>query len=239
VTRPLDAALFYAGRLGWPVGPAQPQGKAPLTRHGVKDFTTDAQLLIRWWRRWPDANVAVGCGLPGPTVLDIDDLGRAGEVARLDAPTVATANGRHLYFAGQARGTVVLDYGELRGTGSYVVCPPSVHPSGKAYVWLAEPNGPLPQVPGGIAGRAVTAGRGEHRPPAELVPFRRRHPYMRDFTVRLLRAGVTDPGDIAAHLRLEFERRCVPNPPPAAGYFDELARWGARTRIAQRERSSA
>jgi Bifunctional DNA primase/polymerase, N-terminal len=233
------ADLRHAAR-GWRVLLCRPQGKEPLVRRGVHDATTDPQQLARWRRRWPNANTAIACGLPGPQVGDIDDVGRArhliAALRRAGVPEVATARGPHFYFGGQRRGTIALDFGELRGTGSYVVAPPSIHPSGKEYTWLLEPRGLLPAVPAMVTGTATTAGCGDHRPPAELVPYRHRHPYLRDFCVRLLRAGITDQGDIAAHLRLEFDRRCVPQPPPKPGYFEAYALWATRTRIAARER---
>lgn len=238
-----DAAVALAAR-GWPVIPTRPAGKEPLTRRGVHDATTDRAQIWGWWDRWPDANVGIACGAPGPLVLDIDDpraaAGLLAQLAPLDPPTAATARGRHLYFAGTGDRTVALDYGELRGRGSYVICPPSVHPSGPYYVWLDPPRGPLPRFPQVAAlGPRIPSGCGD-RPPLgreQLVPYSQRHPYLRDFCVRLLRAGVTDRGDLGAHLRLEFKRRCAPNPPPHPGYFDALALWGAQTRIAERERA--
>lgn len=228
-------ALTYAAR-GWPVLPAD--GKVPLTAHGVKDASTDPTVVEGWWRRWPNANVAIACGAPGPQVLDVDDLDAArgvlGRLAR--APAVATARGRHFYFAGQDRGTVVLDYGELRGQGSYVIAPPSVHPTGREYVWLLEPRAALPAVPELVARDGQTAGCGEHRPPpAPIVAGEGRHPYLKDFAVRLVRAGVTDASRIEAHLRLEFGLSCEPKPDPAAGYFEALSKWAAHSRIAARE----
>lgn len=50
-----------------PVG----QDKAPLIGHGFHAATTDHAEIARWWRRWPDANVAVAVP-PGVLVIDID-----------------------------------------------------------------------------------------------------------------------------------------------------------------------
>jgi hypothetical protein len=221
-------------RLGWPLLPVR--GKVPLTAHGVKDATTDMATIAAWLHWWRDAGLAVACGAPGPEVLDIDrqELVPAG-VWRLivDRPRVATPRpGLHVYGAGQDRGTIRLEYGELRGRGSYVVCPPSA-----GYEWVQQLNKPFEPFPPLITGGAQTAGRGAHTPPAGLVPYGERWPYLRDFAVRLARTGVTDERRIFAHLWCEFELACEPHPPPRPGELESLARWAAHSDIAARERS--
>jgi Bifunctional DNA primase/polymerase, N-terminal len=233
-------ALAYAA-IPWRVLPLR--GKEPLTRHGVKDASSDPQEIVRWFERWPDANVGLATGAPGPQVLDVDDPGALPSSLRTKfggGPCVASRRGPHFYFAGQRRGTVVLDYGELRGCGSYVVAPPSIHPNtGQEYVWLLSPAGPLPHVPDEIAPSGHRVGAGEHEAPAALVKHGHRHPYLADFTVRLLRAGITDRQRLLAHLRLEFETACVQAPAPQPGYFEQLVGWALESRIADRERSRA
>lgn len=81
------AALDYAAH-GWAVFPvhglveghcgcgaadcASP-GKHPLTRRGVKDASAEAGVVERWWRRWPQANVALATGgASGVIVIDVD-----------------------------------------------------------------------------------------------------------------------------------------------------------------------
>ena len=137
--RPVDQALACASR-GWPVFPCQPGGKEPATRHGFRDATTDAELIRLWWRRTPDANVAVATGAPGPDVLDVDHHGAAGNgfaaFRRLErsglldgcGTIVATpGGGLHAYFAGseQASGRLPRQHLDFRSSGGYVVVPPS------------------------------------------------------------------------------------------------------------------
>jgi hypothetical protein len=156
------SALAYARR-GWPVLPVEPGGKAPigaLVPHAAHSASTDPAVVREWWRRAADANVGVATGARGPTVLDVDDpVAARGVLARLTLeaiPTAATARGLHLFFAGQARATVNLGYGELRGAGSFVVAAPSVHESGREYVWTRLPDhGPLLEVPNFIVGAAA------------------------------------------------------------------------------------
>jgi hypothetical protein len=70
----LDAALGYAAR-GWPVFPCPAGSKAPATRHGYRDATTDPGRITAWFGTNPDRNVAIATGAPGPDVLDVDQHG--------------------------------------------------------------------------------------------------------------------------------------------------------------------
>jgi hypothetical protein len=234
-------AQHLAVDLGWRVLPVKEHGKEPLTRNGVKDATCDERTILTWWSRWPEANVGVATGFPGPSVLDIDDPSKAAfTLATLEnaqTPESATARGRHLFYAGTTTGTITLGYGELRSVGSYVVVPPSVHPSGKVYVWLVEPRGRLlPPVPVELIGDKQSAGVGEAER-VELVSHGERHSYLQDAAVRFLRGGITDVARLAQLLRAEYEANCEQTPPARADEFDSLAKWAAQTRIASRERN--
>lgn len=237
-------ALRYAER-GWPVLPIKPRSKEPLTRHAVKDATTDRKKIEGWFKKWPNANVGIACGSPGPDALDIDDL-KAGAAAMKTAvaaggPDVATARGRQFYFLGSTRGTVALGFGELRSTGSYVVAPPSWHPDGVQYTWVTEPSGlALPKLPDGIVPvTATTAGAGEMPERAGLIPYGERHTAIKDYCVRQVRSGVLDAELLEANLRTFFEQRCVPTPKPGRNYFRDHVKWALDSRIADRERSFA
>ena len=61
-------------------------------------------------------------------------------------PAVATARGRHVYARHPDVATLKFNDGELRGARSYVVAPPSRHPSGCRYEWLVQLTS-LNQVP--------------------------------------------------------------------------------------------
>src|SRR5262245_9841604 len=68
----LRAALFYAKNLGWPVFPVKPKSKKPpLTSNGCLDATTDEKQIREWWKKWPEANVAVRTGIEF-WALDVD-----------------------------------------------------------------------------------------------------------------------------------------------------------------------
>lgn len=237
----LDAARELALDLGWPVLWIKPGSKEPQTPNGVLDATTDEQTIVRLARRWPDANLAVATGAPGPSVLDVDDPDRAkgvmAQLAATHAPTSMTVRGPHLFFAGLEHATMVLPYGELRGRGAYVLVPPSIHPSGKQYVWLDAPRpGRLPRVPDFIvAERRQAAGHGEFKAPP-LIVHGQRHEALKDAAVRLLRAGFTDIPTLEMMLRNFYETRCVQTPKARSDEFRKLADWATRTQIAGRER---
>lgn len=61
---PLEIMLAH----GFSVGPLD--GKVPLTRHGVQDFTRDRDVIARWTRQYPGCNW--GCTQAGIVQLDID-----------------------------------------------------------------------------------------------------------------------------------------------------------------------
>lgn len=102
-----------------------------------------------WWARWPEANVGIVTGLvSGVAVLDVDPRG-GGDSALIGleersgplpaTPEVRTGGGgRHLWFAcGREIPSAVLAPGlELKAERSIVTAPPSVHGSGRPYVWI-------------------------------------------------------------------------------------------------------
>jgi hypothetical protein len=136
--RLLEAAQAWAHR-GVPVLPTWPEGKAPLTRRGVHDATTDPDVLRRWWTRWPDANLAIATGAPGPDVLDVDIRGgesgwpalrrlREAGILPSGAPLAVTpSGGAHLYFCGtnQRNGSLPDVHLDFRSAGGYVLVPPA------------------------------------------------------------------------------------------------------------------
>lgn len=172
VTTLAKAALDYARR-GWPVLPIRPGTKAPALGaahaegdprrgvchgecgregHGVHDATSDPATIERWWRRWPDANIGIATGAPGPDVLDVDvkdgrpglesfeRLRQAGLLRGAHRLVRTPSGGLHVYFAGTGRAGGACGEGrciELKACGGYVLAPPSVA-GGRAYEVLDE-----------------------------------------------------------------------------------------------------
>jgi hypothetical protein len=131
-------------------------GKHPLTRHGLKDATTDEEAIRAWWERWSEANIGA---VPGPefVVVDVDPRGGGFDsLAQLqkqngDLPATLVAEtgeyevngklvrGLHLWFRvpkGREVTAARLAAGiDLKGARGYVVMPPSRHASGVEYRW--------------------------------------------------------------------------------------------------------
>jgi hypothetical protein len=257
----LAQALAYA-ESGWPVFPARPDNpacpviadpaarcpcKTPLTEHGFKDATTSPERIGAWWRRWPDANVAIRTGAPGPDVLDVDvkaqgsgwpalsRLKRAGLLTGAAALISTRSGGRHVYYAGTGQGCHALPrhFLDFKSAGGYVLAPPSRvhgqpyelldHRAGTASLdWqavrrLLDPPRPRP------AGRPATWDGGELPPSVQ-------------------RALTADVGDRSAALhrlvgacaRAGLDDAAIHQ--IAAGYQPALEKYGARL-AAEVERS--
>lgn len=154
LSTPLAYALAYA-KLGWKILPIEPATKRPhrLAARGVHSATGDAAEISEIWRQAPDAGIAVSCLESGLVVLDIDP--RNGGLLTLerlestygpitsDVQAITPGGGLHLFFS--ATGLV----GRLPGTlgpgidvkaRGYVCVEPSLHPTGRQYVWEASCN---------------------------------------------------------------------------------------------------
>jgi hypothetical protein len=164
-----------------------PVGKHPRTPHGLHDATADPDQLARWWQRWPHANIGLVTGELAD-VLDVD--GWAGRTAlrgwatqhqlRLAGPLVRTGHGWHLYLAATGTGNRagLLEHVDWRGTGGYVVAPPSLHGSGTRYRWLRPLTVDLPAAPWQLRNLLGPV----QRRPAAMPRFREEaagHPYGR------------------------------------------------------------
>ena len=177
------AAHAYAAR-GWSVIPMQPQGKRPLVVwREFQQRIAGAGEIDHWFQRWPDANVGIVTGrISGLAVVDVDVRhGGPASVAEAEAaqgPLPATVEvatgggGRHLYYAHPAAAVanrVAIRPGiDVRGDGGCVVAPPSVHPSGRRYAWVAGHGPdelPLALPPPHFFGRAGSARSAGHSAP--------------------------------------------------------------------------
>jgi len=225
----LVAALRYARR-GWAVFPLN--GKVPFKgTHGHVDATTDRKQILRWWKRWPDANVGIACNSEvGPIVLDVDGPSGADLLDTLALPPTRMATSgnkgkQHLYFAPHASQVVpriikIKVKGTKRdldilGDGGYVVAPPSVHPkTGKTYHWLNKSA--LEPLPDKIA-RLVRLHQKDKvyaaaEPLPEILSEGERDSLLTSLAGTMRRRGASEDAILAA-LREENETRVTPSLP--------------------------
>lgn len=150
----LDAALAYV-EAGFGIVPLRPRSKAPMTKHGLKDWTDDPESVREVWGRHPDANIGIVCGAAskGLVVIDVDRDDEAGydgadsllewerEHGRLPetACEVTGRGGMHYLFRTDGRELHPDSNPEMhidvRGGESYIMAAPSVHPNGNAMYW--------------------------------------------------------------------------------------------------------
>ncbi|WP_448233170.1 bifunctional DNA primase/polymerase [Microbacterium lacticum] len=137
-----DAAQHYAAS-GTPVFPCAPGGKRPILPHGFHEASIDLDQVTGWWRRWPTANIGIPTGpASGIEVVDVDVKGagprgpdswhratRAGLLTGWAVHIVTPSGGLHAVHPtgtveqrSWASGTAQIDF---RGTGGYVIAPPS------------------------------------------------------------------------------------------------------------------
>ena len=173
----LYAALSFADR-GWAVFPCRERGKEPLTRHGCNAASTDRMQVRTWWDACPRANIGLHAGRSGLVVVDADT---PEAVAWLEAQPAtlmaATGRGRHAYYLAPegvelapTAGTIRVGI-DTRAGNSYVLAPPSVHPSGALYAWFnCSKLAPLPD--GLTRGALLTRSRagGLHQARARPAP---------------------------------------------------------------------
>jgi putative DNA primase/helicase len=165
----MAAALHYAskGWPVFPCHPGTKRPLTPKGEGGsggLKHATTDDAAIRAWWKQFPLAMIGIPTGTPiGAFVIDIDagvdeETGEIFEaddiVARLETKLGAKLpatwmaetprGGRHLYFRLPATETIgnragIIDRVDVRGTGGYVVVPPSARPDGRVYRWMVPP----------------------------------------------------------------------------------------------------
>lgn len=139
----LSDAAWSLASVGVPVFPCVPGEKRPLTRRGFHDATADLDQVSAWWDRWPSANLAMPTGpASGIEVVDVD-IGsngsgfpafqrarREGLVPGWAALVRTPSGGLHVYFPADASREqpswqAPKAHIDFRGTGGYVLVPPS------------------------------------------------------------------------------------------------------------------
>ena len=138
-------------------------GKHPhgrLVPHGLTDASDDPETVRSWWRQYPGGNIGLVTGEQF-FVVDCDKAKEIDGTAlwlklaedRGDLPETACADtgggGAHFCYAMQEGIAVNNQQGllveghrvvgiDVRGSGGYIVAPPSVHASGRRYAWKRD-----------------------------------------------------------------------------------------------------
>ncbi len=142
----LKTALRYLAA-GWSVFPVEPRGKKAIGRwETFQSERANKRLITYWWTRWPNANIGIATGeISGFFALDCDGFDQIAEMKRRGLPqtrAVNTGKGAHFYFKCPdfpiRNRAGIFPHIDIRGTGGYVVAPPSVHPSGRVYHWACS-----------------------------------------------------------------------------------------------------
>ena len=145
----IESAALDAMARGWAVFPLR--GKLPATTHGVLDASTEERLASIWFERHPSRGVGLATGQrSGVWALDLDSEDAAKGWAamqnehggRIRTVVSRTKRGYHLFFKMPTNGTDVRNSAgrigdgiDVRGSGGYIVLPPSPHPEGGVYRW--------------------------------------------------------------------------------------------------------
>jgi hypothetical protein len=139
----LPTAAATLASSGVPVFPCVPGKKRPWTPHGFLDATTDSAQVAAWWREVPRANIGIPTGhLSGIEVVDIDmrpdgngypaftQAANRGLAEGWGVAVTTPSGGLHLYYpsdpANQQTCWTTAAKVDFRGSGGYIVAPPSV-----------------------------------------------------------------------------------------------------------------
>ena len=224
-------------------------GKKPLTAHGLKDATTAASIIFDWWERHPCANVGLPTGtVNGFFVVDVD--GPEGEVslaalekkhgALPETRTVRTGKGRHLYLKQppgikvKSSAGILGPHLDVRGDGGYIAAPPSIHPDTKTEYIITHNGEPADPPPWLV--ELVREDAAQQKTPADgaknkKIPYGRRNAWLISQAGSYRRRGDSEE-TIYEKLKIDYEMRCVHDPPLKDDELRKLAGVGREVRAA-------
>jgi len=161
----LAKAALECARRGWRMFPVKVRGKLPLIAEWPARASSDPAVLEAWAREYPGCNWGVATGQPSHiVVIDVDGESGRASVAELERqgltfpPTLTVTTGRadggeHRYFRMPSGIDIHNDQSgrigahiDARGSGGFVVCPPSIHASGKVYRFV-DPSATIADAP--------------------------------------------------------------------------------------------
>jgi hypothetical protein len=186
---PLGEYAQVLARRGMRIFPCKERGKEPAITENLRRATTDLNLIAGWWAA-QNFNIGIATGEgSGVWVLDID--GEEGEKtlhefeakfgALPQTVEAITGKGRHLYFR-WVTGVVIRNKQvnpgmpgiDVRGNGGYVLAPPSIHPSGRAYAWSVDSASSFADAPDwllDLIAKGATSSKASTHSPDEWASF--------------------------------------------------------------------
>ena len=151
----IEAAVEAAGQ-GFAVFPVQ--GKRPLVSWRADSTCVPDEVRAMPWAE--ASGIGVDCGKSGLVVIDIDDLSavphlneQVGWDTTADETLISRTGrgGMHIFYrAGAPEGrnsaSKVVPGVDIRGSGGFVVIPPSAHENGNQYTWVKRHDpAPIPE----------------------------------------------------------------------------------------------
>ncbi|HEX7729880.1 MAG TPA: bifunctional DNA primase/polymerase [Terracidiphilus sp.] len=227
----LPLEICAAAARGWRLLPIRAHDKTPLVKGWPQLATSETRQLEAWAAQFPACNWGVATGAEsGVFVLDVDGSpGKASLKAYrqrgLELPetlTVATGKGGHLYFQWPNEAIIKNSAGQLakgldiRVSGGCAVIPPSVHSSGKRYVYV-NANAPIAHPPQWLL---TLLAESAQRPrlispqPQGAIPEGRRNDTLTSLAGSMRHRGMTKEA-IEAELLEENRQQCQPPLPVA------------------------
>lgn len=223
-------AVAYMAK-GWSVFPVQ--GKVPCTTKGLLDADRNPRSAAIWFERHPTRGIGLATGrTSGVWVLDVDGEEAARTLRSLAdsmgglPETVLARTGRedggyHLYWKMPEGSDIRNSAGKIgpgldvRGSGGYVVLPPSPHPDGRTYNWV-KGRGPddieIIEAPEWLVRLVVepTNGNGKHADPLpDRIGQGQRDVTLTSLAGSLRRRGASYESILAA-IEAENQIRCDP-----------------------------
>ena len=175
-----DYAPEYAS-MGLAVFPLIPRDKFPLKgTHGELDASNDPDEVARMAAGVPKSNIGIAPAASGLFVVDIDPRNNGDKTLATFPPLPETlttntgGGGQHYWF----RRPPTLDETTCTNIGpgvdikglraGYVVAPPSIHPSGRAYEWAN--TAPIAEAPDWLVQKILASGKARKEHTALSAP---------------------------------------------------------------------
>ncbi len=142
----LEQALLLSEKMQWSIIPIGRNKKPLIEWKKYQSERASKEQIIEWFIKYPNTNVGVVTGkISNLLVIDIDPRHGGTDEDFKDVITVKAktgGGGLHLYFQyeeGVQNSAGIKPGIDIRGEGGYIISPPSIHDSGKAYEWETPP----------------------------------------------------------------------------------------------------